>query len=62
MPTVPVHGEPFGRGLLKVNDGRGDYLPGEEEGDSPVTGMWYGADGGVTDGPLADSARAGKRT
>ena len=62
MPTVPVHGEPFGRSVLKVDDGRGSYLPEEKEVEIPVTCMWYGADGGVTDGPLVESARSGKRT
>ena len=32
MPTVPFHWEPFGGGVLNMDDGRGEDLPREAEG------------------------------
>ena len=62
MPTVTVHGETVGGGILKANEGRGAYLTGEVEGDSLVPGLWYGADGRISDGALIDPERVGEGT
>ena len=45
-----------------MDDGRGEDLPREAEGQSPATILWDIAGGGVSDGPLADPERAGERT
>ena len=62
MPTVTVRGYTVTGGVINVDGGIREDLPGEAEGDIPVLGIWDRAGFGVTDEPSVDPVREGEIT